>query len=183
MPLLKNQTYLRWAGGKRRLVWRLLRFVPTDFEQREYYEPFLGAGSLFVALQPRSSFLSDMNADLINSYRSVRDNPDLVARYLRQHARFHSEEHYYAVREDYNRAHYFSGAQSARFIYLNRTCFNGIFRVNLDGEFNVPFGKPTNPLFPDLEHLRVVSRAFTNSQLNTLCYHVALEKAGTGAFV
>ncbi|WP_423929715.1 Dam family site-specific DNA-(adenine-N6)-methyltransferase [Candidatus Palauibacter sp.] len=130
------QTYLRWIGGKQRLAPRLRHFVPRDYLSRTYHEPFLGAASLFLALRPRLAHLSDLNDTLIQSFTFVRARPDLVARYITQHAARDSKAYYYEIRDQYNRATCFSYAQAARFIYLNRTCYNGVFRVNREGYFN-----------------------------------------------
>ena len=142
MPLL------RWIGGKQHLVRRLLPFVPADYRKRCYREPFLGAGSMFLALRPKRAWLADANQHLIRCYEAVRDSHGRVSAYLRDHAGKDCEGHYYSVREDYNRRPP-SAAQAARFLYLNRTCFNGIFRVNTCGEFNVPYGYKDHPIFPD----------------------------------
>jgi DNA adenine methylase len=151
---------LRWIGGKRLIVRRLLAFVPVDYAQRRYVEPFLGAAAMFLALRPTNACLADANQHLIQCYEAIRDNHELVAANLRTHAALDGASHYYAVRETYNRRPP-SAAQAARFLYLNRTCFNGIFRVNTQGQFNVPYGYKTHPIFPDRDALRMVSQALS----------------------
>lgn len=183
MPLNKDQSYLRWAGGKRRLVVRLKKFVPADLNSRTYREPFLGAASLYLSLTPQPAILSDINRDLINSFLYVRDQPTLVSRYLARHAAKNSREYYYRTRDRYNASRKFSCAQAARFIYLNRTCFNGIFRVNLKGGFNVPYGNLTNPLFPDRQHLLSVSEALRCTHIRSEPYQDALRRAKQDDFV
>ncbi len=133
---------LRWAGGKRQLLGRLLEFVPSDVRERVYHEPFLGAGCLFFALQPKKAVLSDANRHLISCYVFVRDNWQQVRRYLQEHKKRTSKRYFYEIRQEYNLYNHgrVSAAQAARFIYLNKTCFNGIFRVNQREEFNVPYG-------------------------------------------
>jgi DNA adenine methylase len=186
MPLNVHGPYLRWAGGKARLAGRLLRFVPELGPEARYFEPFVGAAALFLRLSPRRAVLSDLNRELIKSYEAVRDRPALVAKYLRGHARNHSREHYLKVRAAYNRARSTqaaSAAQSARFIYLNRTCFNGIYRVNMSGEFNVPFGMGSEALFPTERHLRLVAVLLRKSKLMTASFEQPLKQARAGDFV
>ncbi|NJL26512.1 MAG: Dam family site-specific DNA-(adenine-N6)-methyltransferase [Thermoanaerobaculia bacterium] len=183
MPLVTDCSYLRWVGGKRRLVTKLAEFLPSDVRERTYHEPFVGAASLFLSVRPKKAVLSDLNEDLISSYEEVRENPALVARYLRHHAHRNSEQYYYRIREQYNLAGSYSAAQAARFIYLNRTCFNGIFRVNTKGQFNVPYGRLTRPLFPDTSHLQIVSEALDAASLQIADFSSILNRAKPGEFV
>lgn len=129
---------LKWAGGKRWLVKKSAHLFPREY--RTYIEPFFGSGAVFFNLRPKAALLSDINLELINVYRAIRDRPDLVMRYLKQHAVKHSKTYYYAVRDTVPNS-LFSSA--ARTIYLNRTCWNGLYRVNLNGRFNVPIGTKT----------------------------------------
>ena len=184
-PSKKNECIeplLRWAGGKRFLVNRFIKFIPLDLHERVYREPFLGSGSLFFALRPNKAILSDANEHLINCYKFVREYPELIAHYLLKHKKRNSEEYYYEVRKNYNRLR-FSAAQAARFIYLNRTCFNGIFRVNLGGEFNVPYGWKENPNIPDKDWLRKTSFALKRVALKSLPFEKALTTASSGDFI
>jgi DNA adenine methylase len=178
----KIEPLLRWAGGKRFLVNHFTRFVPPDFDKNIYYEPFLGSGSLFFALRPRRARLSDANEHLMDCYRHVRDNPDLVANYLCRHGLRDGEKYYYKVREKYNRSG-FSSAQAARFIYLNRACFNGIFRVNLKGEFNVPYGWKKAPIIPDRVWLRKASAILKKANLASAPFEKALKLTSFGDFI
>jgi len=141
---------LRWVGGKQQIVTKLVRFLPGDVLNRRYLEPFAGAASLFFRVGPSNAVLSDANPHLIACYKFIRDEPDNVARELAAHRRLSSEFHYKVVRATYNRLTASnSAAQAARFLYLNRACFNGIFRVNVSGEFNVPYGWKEPLLVPD----------------------------------
>lgn len=173
---------LNWVGGKRLLVHRLAALLPEDVRTRTYREPFLGAGSLFFTLRPTRSVLSDLNEHLITCYESVRDAPLAVAAYIRGHARRNSVAYYYRVREEYNRGK-FSAAQAGRFIYLNKTCFNGVFRVNQQGEFNVPYGDKKNPIFPDTQWLQEAGLALSSAALHTSPFNEALSNAGHGDFI
>lgn len=178
----KIEPLLRWAGGKRFLVNRFRKFIPPDLYERVYHEPFLGSGSLFFALRPNKAKLSDANEHLINCYKFVREYPELIANYLLKHKNRNSEEYYYEVRKSYNRMS-FSAAQAARFIYLNRTCFNGIFRVNLEGEFNVPYGWKENPIIPDKDWLHKASAGLKRVSLKSLPFEKALTAASSGDFI
>src|SRR5258706_9167145 len=128
--------FLKWAGGKRWLANSSAFSVPT-FEGR-YIEPFLGSGSIFFSLQPKRSILSDLNDELISTYGSLRDEYERVLHYLKAHARKHSRPYYYEVRDEFKPQA--PASKAARFLYLNRTCWNGLYRVNLKGRFNVPKG-------------------------------------------
>ena len=175
--------FLRWAGGKRRMVPFLLEHIPPDYSNNNrYYEPFLGAGSLFFRLNPFKATLSDNNKDLIECYRAVQKRPDLIAKYLRQHLLNNSEEYYYNMRDAYNESQ-LSFAKAALFIYLNKTCFNGIWRVNKNGEFNVPYGHKDNPLFPSRNDLFILSKSLSNSKIVHCDYRQIVEKVKEGDFI
>ena len=163
--------FLRWAGGKRQIIRYLLQYVPNEFEQ--YWEPFLGAGAMFFALAPKRAHLSDSNSDLISCYKYVRDCPELVYHYLQNHLLKTSKEYYYRIRGVYNRSSH-SVAQAARFIYLNKTSFNGIFRVNQQGEFNVPYGYKEPPALPSLEDLRAASNILKFAKLSDGSFNDAI---------
>jgi DNA adenine methylase len=149
------------VGGKRALLPEILPRLPAKIET--YYEPFLGGGAVFFALAAEKRFesavLSDTNEELIETYRTVRDDVGNLIRRLKTHAAKHSEEYFYKMRAK-------RGAEvAARMIYLNRTCFNGLYRVNRKGEFNVPFGKYANPTICDAENLRAVFEALDGNDL------------------
>lgn len=138
--------FLKWAGGKARLIEQYKPFLPSDFDR--YHEPFLGGGALFFYLAPRlqaegkKAFLSDLNPELVNVYRCVRDRVHPLIQQLANHEQAHSKDHYYAVRATLETD---SVARAARFIYLNKTCFNGLYRENSKGLFNVPMGSYKKP--------------------------------------
>ena len=173
--------FLRWAGGKQQIIAHLLRLLPKDASTRRYHEPFVGAGSMFFSLQPSAAFLSDANEHLIGCYEHVRSDWRLVAQYLTRHAAQTSKKHYYKVREAYNRSGY-TAAQAARFIYLNKTCFNGIFRVNRRDEFNVPYGWKKPPALPDADDLRNASRALKGATLRSVSFERAVRDVAPGDF-
>lgn len=173
---------LRWAGGKRRLVTRLIQALPPNISKLRYNEPFVGAASLFLALQPRDARLSDANSHLMSCYEHVRNQPDQVHRHILQHAQKTCERYYYEIRSRYNRFSP-SAAQAARFIYLNKTCFNGIFRVNREGEFNVPYGFKEPPLLPTRRQLLKVSKLLAEVELCAAGFRESLRGLGQGDYV
>jgi DNA adenine methylase len=173
--------FLNWAGGKRRLLPYLLHALPTDIESRAYHEPFVGAGSLFLALLPERAILSDANVHLIDCYSAIRSRPEQISTYLKQHERSSCESYYYQVRDQYNRSRA-SAAQAARFIYLNKTCFNGIFRVNTKGSFNVPFGWK-DPLLPSRAQIRQISVHLQGASLRARSFEESLKSLGKDDFI
>ena len=173
---------LRWAGGKRQIIRDLLAYLPPDASDRVYREPFLGAASVFLALMPRTAFVSDANSHLIHCYQHVRDDPARVARHLRVHAQRNSESHYYRVRRLYNQRGW-SAAQAARFIYMNRTGYNGVFRVNRAGAYNVPYGDKPQPRFPDAAWLRRISEVLASATLSVASFEDALAPSRAGDFI
>ena len=143
---------LKWAGGKTQMLGDLIPKVPTSYGR--YIEPFLGGGAMFFALQPENAVIADSNPELINMYRQVADHVDEVINFLRKYE--NTSEMFYAVRSlDWTSLP--KAEAAARTIYLNKTCFNGLYRVNKQGQFNVPFGKYKNPKICDEDGLRAAS--------------------------
>jgi DNA adenine methylase len=144
---------VKWAGGKPKSVPLLLEWVPRDFGT--YHEPFVGGGALFWALAPRKAVLRDANVELTGAYRALRDFPHEVIRHLKEHR--YEEAYYYEVRAQ-DPLSLSTAERAARFLFLNRACFNGLYRVNGQGKFNVPFGRYVNPTICDEENLLACSR-------------------------
>jgi DNA adenine methylase len=156
--------FLRWVGGKARVVSKLEAFfLPID-PRSVYFEPFVGAGSVFFRRSPSRSVLGDRNDDLIACYGWVRDRPDLVWRHLRAVMQKQSRPEYLRIRDEFNHASS-SSRKAALFIYLNKTSFNGIWRVSLTGNFNVPYGAKSRPGFPTLQQLVACSNLLKRAQL------------------
>jgi DNA adenine methylase len=176
--------FVKWAGGKGKLVSRLLKLAPADFNA--YHEPFLGGAALFFGLRRagllknRTIFLSDVNPELVGVYISIRDQVDTVIRNLKKHR--YDREYYYSIREQ-NPKMLTTAQRAARMIFLNRCGFNGLYRVNSKGGFNVPFGRHKNPTICDSKNLRAVSRAL--QEVNILCqsFENALSQSQEGDFV
>lgn len=170
-----NRPFLRWAGGKRWLAPRLAGLVPHL--TGAYYEPFLGAGNAFFRLLPARAVLSDINRELINAYKILRDRPGPLFDTLLGFRGGIGE--YKRLRSSLPRD---SLGRAARFIYLNRTCWNGLYRVNKKGTFNVPYGWGDRPLRFDTARLRGASRALAHAELASSDFEGALSRAQTGDF-
>lgn len=178
--------FLKWAGGKRQLVAELEARVALARPHGRYHEPFVGGGALFFHLYARKqlgrmkAWISDNNSRLIEAYQGVQHDVERVINLLKAHRARHSEAHYYAVRatvpED-------PVARAARIIYLNRTCFNGLYRENSKGLFNVPMGRYKNPAILDADNLRAVSAALRRSRIECRHFTAVLDHAEPGDFV
>lgn len=175
--------FLRWTGSKRWFVKNYLKdFLPKKFNN--YHEPFLGAGSVFFHLvnstenNERKFYLSDTNEDLINTYIQIRDNPTNVIKYLKKFK--NTSDEYYKIRNKIPRV---KEKRAARFIYLNKTSFNGIFRVNSKGVYNVPYGKQENVNFINEELLLNVSLKLKNVVLKNESFEVNIDNIKTGDLV
>lgn len=161
--------FIKWVGSKRRLIHHLVPFVPEKYNR--YFEPFLGSGSLFFELQPESALLNDYCGELIDTYRAVRDQVGTVIEHLRPLKV--DKELYYQIRENRSLGKY---KRAAEFLYLNKTCWNGLYRVNLAGKFNVPFGAPRSNNIFDESNLKSVAKflrgndiAFSNVDFQDAC--------------
>lgn len=181
---LKEETYpiVKWVGGKRQLMFELLKNMPKSYNR--YFEPFIGGGALFFELQPQNGYISDMNEELINLYSVVRDDVYELIDDLNKHEV--SKEYFLKIRnldrtEKYNSLS--DVKKASRFIYLNRTCFNGMYRVNSQGQFNVPFGNYKNPRIVDAENLMNCSKLLRNTEICCADFSEILNKVQKGDFV
>jgi len=176
--------FLKWAGGKLQLIKQFEKLFPASF--RNYYEPFVGSGAVFFfiksKLKPNKAILSDTNEELINCFVIVRDKPSELIEVLLNYRKRHSKEQYYEVRslepdalDNINRA--------ARLIYLNKTCFNGLYRVNSKGQFNVPFGDYENPSIFDTNALFQASQLLQGVQLRVMNFEKVIDFAEKDDFV
>lgn len=174
---------VKWVGGKTRLLPDIVARLPRSFGR--YYEPFAGGAAVFFHLVPERAVIADRNADLIATYRAVADDPDGVIRRLALHREAHTSDHYYATRARWNdrEVAWSPLDRAAAFIYLNRTCYNGLWRVNRSGGFNVPMGRYKNPLICDAEGLRAASRVLRRAQLRCTDYAAAVADAQPGDLV
>ena len=181
----KPKPFVKWVGGKRQLLKQfrdLGLYPPEDFDPitNTYFEPFVGGGAVFFDLLPETAYLSDLNNELVVTYNVIKNDVENLIKSLKKHKL--DKEYFLKIRaqspeklSDLNTA--------SRFIYLNRTCFNGMYRVNSKGGFNVPFGKYTNPLICDENNLRKASKALKNVEIKKQDYKEVLKKAKKGDFV
>lgn len=177
-PQLKAGPFLKWAGGKGRLLAQYQPLFPKQFGR--YFEPFVGAGAVFFHLAPAEAHLSDINSELVNAYIVIRDQvDDLIAR-LSQYP--HDREFYYALRA-LDPETLTPVERAARIIYLNKTCFNGLYRVNRRGQFNVPFGDYKNPKILDEAGLRAAHAALQGVTIAHQGFDAVLAEAKAGDFV
>lgn len=172
-----QEPFLKWPGGKRWFANRHLDLVPGF--SGTYIEPFAGSASLFFALSPKSAILSDVNSELANAYREIKLRHQRVFALLQMHAQRHSEEYYYRVRQESPTE---KSERAARFIYLNRSCFNGIYRVNLKGEFNVPKGSK-DKIILDTDDFAATSRRLRGTKILCKDFEPVIDLAQDDDFV
>lgn len=167
----KTRPLLKWAGGKTQLLEVLTRFIPNKYGR--YIEPFFGGGALYFDHQPKESIIADSNPELINLYNVIASNPKEVIKLLKEYQ--NDSEFFYQMRAK-NGLLLSSEEAAARTIYLNRTCFNGLYRVNRKNEFNVPFGRYKNPLICDVSNILNVSKLLKRTEIVCGDYKDVLKK-------
>lgn len=187
--MLKGKPFVKWAGGKRQILDKLIKYVPEDFNT--YYEPFVGGGALFFELSPKNAVINDSNEELINVFRCIKDEEKLtkMSNELNHHEANHSEEYYYKIRNidrDKNKFNRLSDyKRAARTIYLNKACFNGLYRVNSKGEFNVPFGKKLKVNTYEGQNIGIIHAYlnFNNIKILSIDFEEAVKDAKEGDFI
>ena len=183
--------FVKWAGGKRRIAPLLIETFPSDFNpsKHRFFEPFIGGGALMFALGNSEGtiyipgeklFINDTNPELTNTYEVIRDSVSSLIKALEKLSKKVDEKTYYEIRTVIPRE---KVARAARFIFLNKTCFNGLWRVNSKGEFNVPFGNPKNPSLFNESNLRACSQRLQGSKITNLSFDKAVAKARKGDLV
>jgi len=181
---VKAKPFVKWVGGKRQLLKQVKNLYPFpdkfDIKNNTYFEPFIGGGAVFFDLQPYKAEISDLNFELITAYQVIQNNVEELIKSLQKHK--YEKEYFLKIRKqdplklsDIERA--------SRFIFLNRTCFNGMYRVNQKGEFNVPFGRYKNPMICDAENLRNVRKVLENTKIFHRGYQEVLKHAKKGDFI
>ena len=185
--LVTPKPFVKWAGGKRQLIPILNQNLPDSFGT--YYEPFLGGGALLFHIltdkNGQKCSISDLNSDLVLAYTTIRDRIDSLIASLKNHEKNYqknSESYYYSIRESNPRSEI---EKTSRLIFLNRTCFNGLYRVNSKGKFNVPLGKYSNPNIVNEENLRAVSHILQSSRISIKCrdFEAVLRDAKKGDLI
>jgi DNA adenine methylase len=164
--------YLKWAGGKRQLLSEIKKYLPKHIQNYTYYEPFIGAGAVFFELQPKKAIINDFNTQLILTYTVIKENVEGLIRLLKKYKEKNDEEYFYEIRNwDRNTGKFkqlTDAEKAARVIFLNKTCFNGLYRVNSQGLFNVPYGKYKNPAICEELVLRQISNYLNSNEIAIL---------------
>ncbi|MCB0322732.1 MAG: DNA adenine methylase [Bdellovibrionales bacterium] len=180
--LVQPRPFLKWAGGKRQLVPALRANMPKQYGR--YLEPMIGGGAFFFELQPKNAYIADINEELVNLYLVVRDETEALIRDLRKHE--HNADYFYKLRDADRSGTYKRWGpvkRASRLIYLNKTCFNGLYRVNAQGHFNVPFGDYKNPRIVDEDNLRACSLALRDTKIVLGSFEHIRKVAKKGDFV
>ena len=183
LPLEPASPFIKWVGGKGRVLAQLRPLLPHGVERMRHVEPFIGGGALFFDRRPARARISDVNPTLIATYEAIRDDVEAVIEHLERLSIGHDRERYYEIRARYNEAPLDPAERAATFIYLNKTCFNGLHRVNRKGQFNVPMGRYSNPRILDADALRRASGALQGAQIVCDGFESLLEDARPGDFI
>ncbi len=178
--------FVKWVGGKRQLICQMSKFIPNEFNT--YYEPFLGAGAVFFNLLPNKAHINDMNEELINVYKIIRNDVNNLIIQLKVHEKNNSKEYYYNIRKWDRDVFYTQRSnleKAARFIYMNKVSYNGLYRVNKSGQFNVPYGRYTNPKIVDETLLKNISSYLNKNEIaiTSIDFEKATNLVSAGDFV
>jgi DNA adenine methylase len=181
--------FLKWAGGKRQLLSEIKNYIPRGINNYTYYEPFVGAGAVLFDLQPQKAVINDFNTQLILTYTIIKENVDELVMLLQNHKNMNNKEYYYEIRNLDRDSLKFNALtdieKAARLIFLNKTCFNGLYRVNSQGLFNVPYGRYKNPAICEELVLRQISN-YLNTNATTILnsdFEYAVSDAGKNSFI
>jgi DNA adenine methylase len=183
-PCRTAKPFLKWVGGKGRLLHSLVPLMPAGVAHMRHVEPFMGGAALYFHSRAERALLRDINPDLVQAFVTVRDDVQAVIEHLRELADGHDDRRYYEARERFNeRPCATSAERAALFIYLNKTCFNGLYRVNRSGFFNVPVGRYARPAIADAETLLAASLRLRKADIRCAPFEDVLEDATRGDFV
>ena len=172
---------LKWVGGKRRLIGDILRLLPGDYQMRAYHEPFFGGGAVFFHLEPKGGSINDVNKRLMNFYKVLRDRPDELIEEAGNYV--YEKEEYYRLRTRFNEEILSDVEDAAILLYLNKTGYNGLYRVNSKGEFNVPFGRYKKPRIVDEARINEASGLLKNIDIFSERFYNVLRHAEIGDIV
>ena len=176
------EPFIKWAGGKSQLLAQFDKLLPPKESYKRYIEPFIGGGALLFYLKPESAVISDLNKDLIETYKIIKTDYAELTKFLNDYQKKHSKEFYFKVRAEFNSDKLDKIKKAAALIYLNKTCFNGLYRVNKKGEFNVPFGQHKNFSFNE-GNLKRVSELLKDVEIKNEPFDKVLDYAKKGDFV
>lgn len=185
---IQARPFLKWVGGKAQLLSQFEQYYPKDFNN--YFEPFIGGGALFFNLSPTKAHINDVNATLISAYKNIKNKPEEVMKILKKLESEYKngneeskKELFYKIRDKFNNTSDAELKKSAYLIFLNKTCFNGMYRENSKGGFNTPFGKAKNPTILDRENILLVSKVLKHAKLTSVSFEKAVAEAKKGDFV
>ena len=174
---IKCEPYLKWVGSKKKIIKHLLNRMPDEYNN--YIEPFLGSGCLYFAVSPKQAIINDINSDLIDVYRILKEHPTSISEYLQA---FPKTKEYYLELRGVSTREINDIYKASRFIYLNRFCFNGIYRTNMKGDFNVPYGSKTGGVVSE-DKLVECSKVLRNSEIYSLDFFDLLNKINKDDFI
>lgn len=186
MPRTKSsnriEPFLKWAGGKSQLLEQFDKLLPPANSYKRYIEPFIGGGALFLYLEPKEAIISDLNKDLIETYKVVKTKPNELIAILKEFQIQHGQEFFIKIRNEFNTEKVDKIRRAAILIYLNKTCFNGLYRVNKKGEYNVPYGQHKHFSFNEA-NIKRVSQLLKNTEIKNEPFDKVIENAKKGDFV
>ncbi|OKY77112.1 MAG: Site-specific DNA methylase Dam [Candidatus Methanohalarchaeum thermophilum] len=176
---------LKWAGGKRQLLEEIIKLFPNGYEKKRLHEPMVGGGAVTFEIEPNKGTINDVNGRLTRFYEVIRDKPEELIEENRSHR--YNEDYYYSARKEFNKPIRNEDLDKVReaslLLYLNRTCFNGLYRENSKGEFNVPFGDYNNPDYVKAEQIRNCSQVLKNLKIENNDFEYILDEAKKGDLV
>ncbi|HEY0980201.1 MAG TPA: DNA adenine methylase [Candidatus Paceibacterota bacterium] len=184
----KVKPFLKWVGGKGQLLEQFENIYPKKFNT--YYEPFIGGGAVFFSINPKKGVINDINQTLVNTYKNIKNQPEKLIRSLKKIEKDFiakneddRKEYYYLIRDKYNRLSSEDFNRSVYFLFLNKTAFNGVYRENSKGGFNVPIGSYKNPKIVDEENILAISNTLKNTKITCSSFVDAVKNAKSGDFV
>lgn len=182
------QPFLKWVGGKRQIIPQIKKYIPENYNR--YFEPFVGGGALFFDLEPKTAYINDINKILVSAYRNIKNHSDEIIKKLEDLQKIFYEKnneerkiYFYEIRDIFNNMDYDSFLKTSYTIFLNKTCYNGMYRENLKGQFNVPFGRYKNPKILDEKNILAVSKLLQNVTITNYSFEKAVEDAKRGDFI
>jgi DNA adenine methylase len=181
--------FVKWVGGKARLIPELSKYFPDKYNA--YYEPFVGGGALFFSLQPKVAHISDLNSTLIATYKIIKSDVqslidalnEIQTHYYQLSDIDEKKKYYLSLRDEFNQLHSDDFRKAVLLIFINKTCFNGMYRENSKGGFNVPFGKHDKPKICDADNLKAISKSLTKTEIKCSSYEEITKSAKAGDFV
>lgn len=176
------EPFIKWAGGKSQLLEQFRELFPADDSYNNYIEPFIGGGAVYFFLQPKDAIISDLNGKLVNTYKVIKTKTNELIKILESFQKKHSKDFYLKLREEFNTKKISNVRKAAILIYLNKTCFNGLYRVNKKGGFNVPFGQHKKFSFKK-EQLLKASQQLKNTKIKNESFEKVLDNAKKGDFI